>query len=398
VDEFDDIVIGSGLAALGVVMGLPAQRRVLVLTGETPGSFSHYDAQGAVPCAFSGMGGLGGFWHGVIPVSRRHDFVEDASSTIFSKLFTYFYPHAAIDTWAGKPALFVPWKPIRPAEQLTRLATQRPDRLTCTSGLAHRIDMSDGHAQVHSTAGVFRAQRAWVAAGAVHTPQLLARSFGNALQRPYIGDHVLCYVGHVDNVSAPQPQRTRDGVYFPAFYDDAQTALYTLRPARFSFRQLDHGIEQRAAFGLPTGNAVAKIMRSMSPGLLTEAFYNRFGLLAKAPRYSIYAQAPLDQAYVLGEGTTPLKPQLDRIRQAGDAARARQPFAAATLSRRPDLYIPGIHLHHSVDLDALRAAGLQHIDSPVQVVDASTLSSIGTEHHSFKMLCAAYQRAQMLTV
>lgn len=58
-DAFDDIVIGSGLTALGTVLGLPAGRRILVLAGEASGRFSHYDARGAVPCAFDGMGGLG---------------------------------------------------------------------------------------------------------------------------------------------------------------------------------------------------------------------------------------------------------------------------------------------------------------------------------------------------
>jgi hypothetical protein len=396
VDLFDDIVIGSGLAALGVVMGLPARHRILVLAGESPGAFLHYDAQATVPCAYTGLGGLGGFWHGVIPVGRRHDF-EGASSTVFARLFTHFYPRADMDAWAGQPFLFVPWKPIRPAQQLAQLAGARGKLLRLQPAMAQRIEMRGGQAKVHSTMGVHQAARVWVAAGAIHTPTLLAASFGPALARGQVADHVLCYVGHVDGVPAPQLQRTGDGVYFPAFHDADNTALYTLRPARFSFRQLDHGIEQRAAFGLPTGNAVAKIMRSMSPGLLTEAFYNRFGLFAKAARYSIYAQTPVDWAYVLGSGAPPLTPDLMRIRQAGEQARLKQPFGQATLSKRPDLYIPGIHLHHSIDLAALQPAGLNQSDSPVQVVDAAALADIGCEHHSFKMLCAAYRRAQTLT-
>lgn len=392
-DQFDDIVIGSGLAALGTVMGLSAQRRVLVLGGAADGVFAHYDAKGAVPCAYSGLGGLGGYWHGVIPVSRRHDF-EGADSSTFQALFKRFYPGAHIDKWAGQNALFVPWKPIRPAQELAQLATQRGERLALLPGVAQAIKPGSGQAVVTSNLGEHRAARVWVAAGAVHTPALLARSFGEQMRRTHVADHVLCYVGQVDGAQAPRTHITGDGVYFPAFYDQADTALYTLRPARFAFRQLDYGIEQRAAFGLPTGNAIAKIMRSMSPGLLAEAFYNRFGLFAKAKRYSIYAQTPVDQAYALGTGATPLTADLARIQATAGMARQRQPFAGAVLSQRPDLYIPGIHLHHSLNMAELKAAGINEAGSVVRVVDASQLAGIGSEHHSFKMLCAAYQTAQ----
>lgn len=392
-DDYDDIVIGSGLAALGTVLGLDARRRVLVLAGAAEGVFSHYDAKGAVPCAYSGQGGLGGYWHGVIPVSRRHDFAGGDNAT-FAALFSRFYPHVDAQRHLGQSALFVPWRPIRPAMELTQLAQTRPQTLSLLAASADLIQAEDQQVGVRSTAGTHRAKRVWVAAGAVHTPALLARSFGETARRRDVADHVLCYVGQIDGAQAPHTQITRDGVFFPAHHDPSNSALYTLRPARFSFRQLDHGIEQRAAFGLPTGNAIAKIMRSMSPGLLAEAFYNRFGILPRAARYSIYAQTPVDRAYALGEGPTPLTADLPRIQAAAEQARVRQPFAGAVLSRRPDLYIPGIHLHHSVDADALAGLGINRTGDAVQVVDASVLQDIGPEHHSFKMLCAAYQRAR----
>lgn len=391
--HFDDIVIGSGLAALGTVLGLAPARRVLVLGGEQVGRFSHYDARGAVPCAYSGLGGLGGYWHGVIPFSRQHD-VEGGDSAAFATLFKRFYPRVPIDDWMGRPALFVPWKPIRPATELAALAASRGGALTILPALATAIRMTPDGAQVGSTAGSFSARHVWVAAGALHTPALLATSFGPAVRRTHVADHVLSYVGQVDGATTPRTHRTPQGVFFPAHHDEGRTALYTLRPARFSFRQLDHGIEQRAAFGLPTGNAVAKVMRSMSPGLLAEAFYNRFGLFAKAPRYSIYAQTPVDCAYALGDGVTPLTPDTALIEASSQQARIRQPFAGAVLSQRPDLYIPGIHLHHSLNTDALHAAGINRAGDAVQVVDAAALSHIGSEHHSFKMMTAAYRRAQ----
>jgi len=66
-------------------------------------------------------------------------------------------------------------------------------------------------------------------------------------------------------------------------------------------------------------------------------------------------------------------------------------------SRRPDIFLPSIHLHHSVDVDALTRAGVNGPTSRVQVVDASVLPDIGADHHSFKLMVAAFQRARLLT-
>lgn len=392
-DSFDDIVIGSGLTALGTVLGLPAGRRTLVLAGEAAGRFSHYDARGAVPCAFDGPGGLGQAWHGVIPCSQATVF-EGTDEGVFSALFSRFYPKAGIDARLGQDTLFVPWRPIRPATELHQLATSRGDGLRILNESAQTIQQSDNGVRITGPSGTHRARRVWVAAGAVHTPPLLARSFGPQVLRGHAADHVLCYVGQVDDIPAPRIQRTPDGLYFPAHHSSDGQVLYTLRPARFSFRQLDLGIEQRAAFGLPTGGAIAKIMRSASPGLLAEAFYNRFGLFPSASRYSIYAQTACDAAYTLGEGPTPLGADLPRILDTARRARASQPFEGARLSQREDLYIPGIHLHHSLDLTALAQAGLNSADSPVQVVDPSAIGHIGPEHHSFRAMCQAFSRAR----
>lgn len=393
--SFDDIVIGSGLTALGVLLGLPERRRVLVLGGKATGSFSHYDARGTVPCAFDGLGGLGGFWHGVIPVNQPAGY-EGTEPGAFAALFARHFPQAQISRWLGEPALFVPWRPIRPAAEVQALASARGDLLRTMPELAEAIQIEDHGVKVTTVSASYRAQRVWVAAGAVHTPALMARSFGDSLRRSHISDHVLCYVGQVDAVAAPRPQRTPNGMYFPAHHSADGQVLYTLRPARFSFRTLDHGIEQRAAFGLPTGGAIAKIMRSVSPGLLAEAFYNRFGLFPHAARYSIYAQSACDAAYALGEGQHPLEAQLGRIQETARQARQMQPFPGANLSQREDLYIPGIHLHHSLNLDALSRLGLGAGDSPVQVVDPSALGHIGPGHHSFKAMCLAYSKAQRL--
>jgi hypothetical protein len=391
--DFEDIVIGSGLAALGAVIGLKDSSSVLVLGGPAQGQFSHYDGRATVPSSYLGDGGLGNDWHGVIPTGWCKDFGR-RDDDAFAALFRRFYPHTDPRPRLGRPWLFVPWKPIRPRQEFARLQQERGSRLTLAQELALSFRASRAGVAVTTATETHRARRLWVAAGALHTPGLLDRSLGGGIARGLVSDHVGCYVGQADGLAAPSIHRGRDGAYFQAWQGSCADALYTLRPARFAFRTLDHGIEHRAVFGLPTGSAIAKISKRMSPGLLAEAFYNRFGLFPAAPRYSVYAQVLVRDAYAVDGSETALAAQARAIRAATDAARAQAPFAGVRVSQRPELTIPGIHLHHSVDLQALARAGVGDADFPVQVVDASVLSEIGPEHHSFKMMLVALDRAQ----
>lgn len=423
--DFDDLVIGSGLAALGTVLGLLARPggRIGVLCGPRPARLLYYDASRSVPCACLGAGGLGNHWHGVIPTGRGSAF-DGADDDQAAALFARFYPRFDLRARLHAPGLFVPWRAIRPARELRRLAARQP-RLQLLPAAASRIGFGDrgSWAETDAAHGRLQARRTWLAAGALHTPPLLAPLAPQAL-RGRVSDHALCYVGQVDGAPPPRPQRSLDGVFLPAAYDPARTALYMVRPAAFGFRRLDHGIEQRAAFGLPTGHLCAKLVRGLSPGLLVEAVYNRSGFGGATRRHSVYAQVPVADAYAcagidrtdrkdrtgrtdrteggasieVGDGMEaallPLTPDLAAIRAATDAARACQPFAGLRASRRPEVYLPGIHLHHTLDADALARAGINTAGAPLQVVDASALARIGPDHPSFAVMLAAHERAR----
>jgi hypothetical protein len=391
---YDDIVIGSGLSALAVSMGLLASpgRRVAVLCGPAVGSFRYYDERGAVPCAYVGHGGLGSFWHGVIPtrVARSGDESQDRA---FAELFSHFYPRAKLESRWGNPGMFVPRRAIRPVREFAKLLRAHPASLHMQKDEARAIDFGDNGVTVDCGSSKLQGARAWLAAGALGTPGLL-QSICPQARRGTAADHVFCYVGQVEAASASTPAWNSDGLLHAACYDRDATALYSLRPAHFGFRQLDFGIEQRAVFGMPTGSAVAKIARRMSPGLLSEAVFNRLGWMAHSDLQSVYAQVRVPEAYTLIEGERPLTPRVDNIRAATDKARSAQPWATLNPSRRPEIFLPGIHLHHTVDRTALHRAGIDLSDSPLKVVDASTLEDTGPNHHSFLMMVRAWQRGR----
>ncbi len=394
---YDDIVVGSGLAALGTVIGLPKNRRVLILEGKPKGTLSFYNKTHGAPCAYSGPGGLGNYWHGVIALGLQSNF-GNADSKDFICLFKRFYPHTDIEPLLGRSNLFVPWKPIRPATAFKRLQKERQNQITRCPQHAIRFEVSDASITVHTTETRFSAKRLWIAAGALGTPALLDNSFEQKISRDKISDHIICYVGQVTQDALathtlPATKHTCDGVLFPAFYADNYSAICTLKPARFAFRQLDYGIEARSIFGLPTGSVITKLARSCSPGLLSEALYNKTGLFPNAERYSVYAQLPVHDGYKLRTGKYPLEPESETIYRAIEKMHACQPFEQLLRTRRPELFIPGIHLHHSVTNDALQRININSEKSPIQIVDASIQETIGCDHHSFKIMLAAAQKA-----
>jgi hypothetical protein len=394
---FDDIIIGSGLSALATAIGLPVGRRVLVLAGPTSPHSLYYQPEGVVPCAHHGFGGLGNFWHGVIPMATSASFA--GGSAEFSELFRRFYPLVDLDSRLGQQQLFVPWRAIRPGKEWARLVEERGSQLAIRHEVAEGFSLDSVAVAVEAGGVRHAARRLWICGGTLHTPTLLDRSLHQKVSRATVSDHVLIYLGQVDRLRHPHVQpavveRSAHGMWLRPRAEFRGNGLCTLRPARFEYRQLDRGIEARAAFGLPLGNAVSKILRASSAGLLAEALYNRAGLFPRARMQSAYAQIEVSDAHELMPSNGSLAPRLPVIRQTTDAMRRELSIPELTASRRPEIFIPMIHLHHSVDDRALRTLGVNTPQSNIQVSDASVLERIGPEHHSFRMMVGAYSRAR----
>lgn len=397
---YDDIIIGSGLSGLAVAMGLDPKRRILVLSEPEPASVRYYDQHTNVPSGVHGLGGLGNYWHGVIPFADDVPFAPDCKDP-FETLFARFYPEVNIAGRYGTRWLFVPRRPIRPRQHWPRLVAERDGRLALLSQSAIRFAAGATGVTVDLGSETLAASRLWICAGALDTPALLARSVGEAnAVRGTASDHVICYLGQVRQAVNDQPTATRvqieqtgHGYWFSALKSSSHAALISAKPARFSYRKLDHGIEQRAAFGLPTGGVVAKIMRARSLGLLSEAVFNKTGLFPTAPVRSIYAQIPVPDAYDFALSTGLLSPRLDHIRAV--TTRVRQDIDVPDLiaSQRPELFIRGIHLHHTLEDANLASHGINRDDSPIRICDASVIGRIGGEHHSFHMMAKAFKAA-----
>ena len=304
--DYEDIVIGSGLAALGAVIGLARSTRVLVLCGPAQGQFSHYDARGSVPSAYLGDG-----WPRQRLARRHPDRVvrplrparRRRSSQPCS---SHFYPRTDPGLGSADPGCSCPGgRSVR--------ATSSP---ACSNRAARKL--TPGVRNWHCPSGrttpgcgdtgtaTLRARRVWVAAGALHTPGLLDALAGQRhgawrgvgpcglLRRPG---------GRPARAGHP---RNRDGAFFPRLARRMRRrAVHPATRRALPIRTLDYGIEQRAVFGLPTGSAMAKITKRMSPGPAGRGLLQPLRpLRQRAGRHSIYAQVLVRDAYAVGADET----------------------------------------------------------------------------------------------
>jgi hypothetical protein len=392
--QADHLIIGSGLSALAVALGLPAAARVVVVAGA--GDVLQTYPANRSPASFLGQGGLGNYWHGILPMAREA--TEQAALPAIRGLLAHLYPGLDVGAMLGTDQILVPWRPVRPRRHWQALAGKR-STLTVVDGMAERFALGDGAAEVTVSASgerrIIRAGRVWLAAGALHSPGILARSLGWAERMRMVSDHMIGYVGQApagEPIRAAMAgiRRDRHGVWLPALYNQDRSVVYGARPARFDFRTLDRGIAMRADFGLPTSRAAAAIAGRLSPGLVAETLFNKAGLFPRADLYNIVFQARVADAYPLSDDGVLGAPVPAAFAATAEQARAGHPFAGLVPSARPQLYQPGIHLHNS--LDAAERQAITGLDR-LRVVDASAVPDIGPEHHSFRIMLAAYAAA-----
>lgn len=343
--------------------------------------------------SFSGVGGLGNFWHGVVSTAARAPFVCQYHKEV-AELFRHFYPRTSIEEKIGQPWLFIPRRPVRPRREWKRLMEDRGGNLYLVQLSVDRFEVSDGGVRILSGAEAFQSKRLWIAAGALNSPAILIQSISSNLERAFISDHIIGYIGQLQRHSrdpSRSVEREVNGFWLNFDFSPDGNAIFVQRPARFDYTKLDRPIENRALQSLTTRHAIVNLFKTASPGRAAEILFNRFGLFPNAKVANVYAQMPVNDAFVFDARSGNVDYVANNARTFADLS---VPLRGLTRSSRHDAYLRGIHLHHSVNLDALTAAGLESDKSFVRVVDASVISQIGPEHPTFHVMARAYRLAR----
>jgi hypothetical protein len=394
--DFDHIIVGSGLTALATALGLPRDARVCVVGSPVQPNVQRYPGT-QVPVQNIGRGGLGNYWHGVIPMGES---VPTHANTrqAFTQLFDHFYPGNPLAGRLDEKCYFVPYKPIRPQSHWAKAMARLSSGSQLMELNVDTVEQRDGHwhVKLRQDSANLRARHLWLAAGALGTPAILARC--EALKpavRSTVSDHVIISLGQTDRQHCPKShlptlKRSRSGTWFHVPEAFQASGFVTMRPAHFDFRTLDTNMAERSVFGLPTSGILGKLMRARSLGLLAESAFNKFGLFAGAARMNVYAQLRVPDALCFNAKAEVLSLQNETILNTIGPARQHLVMPGLVPTQLPDLFSHGIHLHNSVDADIIN--GLT--DETFHIVDASVLPTIGHTHHSFRCMATAHAQAR----
>ena len=394
---YDDLVIGSGLTALSVVMGLDESKRVLVLGGRQSTTLIYYPKNGNIPFLNLASGGLGNFWHGVIPLFDNvyfQNYQKDRKVNFLRK----FYTKIIFSDSELKNGIFVPYFPIRPRKHFKKILAKNRN-LEYFNTEADKFQVIGNKIVVDSGGRKFFCKRLWIAAGTLCTARLLECSGFQSLTNKHLSDHFIIYLGQIrkNELSCDKIIKIKQNKYGYSFIPFLRndSILVTARPAFFDYKKLDYGISQRQVFGLPTGSMITKLLKTSSPGLICESIFNKTGQLSNANLYNIYAQVNVKNSFTRTNKTFELKQNTEVIKnQLINISHSiiTPDFVPTQLSEN---FFPAIHLHGSVDKDnAIEKLNINNSDSNIYIVDPSIAADLGPEHHIFKFMQNAYQMSK----
>jgi len=370
-----------------------------VLTGGKEDTINHYDTSSKIPCQNLGFGGLGSYWHGVIPM-HSSDTLPAVSEALIADLFRIFYPREELGNLTNSSWLFVPYRPIRPKPHWIKLEDSLSGNLRLAHTVAQKIYIDNGKWVVVADGQYLRTHRLWLAAGALGSPAILEQSeeYSSATLTG-VSDHLILYAGQVNrkvhsHIASPQVKHTASGYWMRSSADFGDLGLITTKPARFAYKTLDQGIEQRSAFGLPTSGIIKKVISAGSLGFIAESVFNKFGLFPNSEILSVYAQIRVESGFRRLPGGRGVQADEARILSCIQNFRENLNQLELTLSRRSDLYIRGIHMHGTIDARILRSFEINTDASNCVIVDSSVIDDIGPEHHSFRLMVRAFERAR----
>lgn len=371
----DICIIGSGVSALGAVMGVKGNDNIkkanICLIADDRDRVDYYDSGQIL--RYLGFGGTGKYWHGVIPTYP----LSEAKKNIFQFFF------GDMDYIWGRPMLFVPRSPIRPNFYIRQLI----EKEEYIRDSVNKLILADDGVYILLNSGkkVF-AKSVYCAAGVIGTLGILYRS--NIINNEItIGDHICGFVGFIgkDDIEGilgeeVKPIFGRKGYAVPCMFSDDGRTLFSFRPSRFEMKEVRNQLRGGPKFSVDRKKLILEIFKSKSIGRISEALSLRYGMLFSADKYSIHFQYECKEAHLLDLAKERLYPSFkdnDVLRNV--LPEVNKIFGIQNIP--PQKFYYGTHL--------FGAMGLPSIPPEITIVDSTLVNSIGGGHHSFSQMAYA---------
>jgi hypothetical protein len=397
IHKVDHIIIGAGMAALGVGEAFARRKQLKVVCLYNPTPSRNVLFKGAAETKEApysdANGGASDAWHGVIAMPR-HVRSNSGMASDFERLFRFFYPRTKLDPFYEDFA-FVPFRPLRPFRHLPRMIRMIPGRVC-------RIIIEDDGVRVVCGDTEWHARAAWLCAGAEGTQYILSASGLIESSSCNYDDHMVGYFGQIPAARAQHSaQFSLDGHFkLHRKFGVNDTFWTTSRPAHFGFRDLEYAQRNRDFFARRTHSILTSLAKKMDIALIMEALYNKLGVSIPSGLLNVVGHVFVPEAVRLNVEERAYTYELNRPVIPGDLV--REAWASRTTAfSTTDLVnlAPGIHFVNArwkkstdlVDDDLFKAAAAK--TGRIFVCGGASYRMSDVEHPSFALTSLSNRKA-----
>lgn len=401
----EHVVVGMGMSSLGVIEGLVEAKKESILVVDIPEKEIEYSFVNGVKKALGqiGLGGNSQLWHGVI------SYMNSCNSEKYKKTFDFFlnkyYSNSVNKMRSGYS--FIPHKPLRPKKIIETNFKSKVDFLFDKLLM---IEILEDCVKLHFESKVVITKYLWICTGTTGTFQILKNSKCiNLLEDNLVDDHLVGYFGQIKSSDLPLNFNNKIKYSFLGHFKKFHTIKLSsgkkmylnLRPAHFSFKNIDIASDSRSFFSQNSISIIKKLFISLNLGLILEAFYNKFGFYVKSNLYNLVGHIEINDALKYSCA----KESLEYIRTEvvfsdNDLKEIDEYFGCQVIMKNKVMVSPGIHFmnlksnFNNIKIDD----NLQneYNNSNVILCSGLSLKTESPEHPTFSLLIYSYLKVKSL--
>jgi len=379
---YDLIIIGSGPICAGILHGIPDNLSIAVITHGGYGGYE-VDVNGDLTYANRFGGGLDE-WHGVssLALYKKH---YPSDMALAKEFFSEIYmEREEICECIDESHIYIPNKKIDLHNLVELIESLNCDVIV---GNVDSVNLESFYAEAIIGDARFRAKKIILAAGAIGSMRLLSNS-GLGTPNAYIGNHINGYCNF--NVKPPEGalsiKRGKGGHAKPIVSGILSGHEYIQyhRPSLFDFRYKDMLIKNKSTYSRSKSEVYSKILRAMSPGLISEAIYNRYGYWIGGSNSNVYYQIESTNVYYYDHQKKLILVDQNNLKSFNHSLKSDFGFKQLC----EETIVSGIHFYNSVNpVDGIGIiANKESWSNTILVADSSCLKSIGGAHHTFSIM------------
>ena len=278
--QHKNIVVGSGLSALGVVSAFEDKKRiedVLLIHDYSSKTFHHEKSNSKRSIEYKGQGGNSNYWHSVISLFLTEKKHKKTRKKFLSKTVSIS------DEEINKGYSFIPFFPIRPVRKIKSIMGSK--KMIDDKVLLYEEQSNTSSNIIYCENQEFFSEKTFLCTGTLSTLNLLFKSNIISEKEVFLDEHLVGYFGQFtlnkkSRIESPKYNlRGHFKKYQQIILSKDRKLFSTFRPALLKMKSLSEASKYRDFFSQQSGSIFTGLIKKLNIALLLEAVYNKFGFV-----------------------------------------------------------------------------------------------------------------------